>query len=154
MFEIDVIETSSLGDRSYLAHDGEVAVVIDPQRDIDRVLDLAAGTGCGSRTCWRPTCTTTTSPAASSSPAAPGATGLPGRQRRAVRPPRRQDGDVVEARADAAAGAAHPRAHPPPRQLRPAATRDGRTQAVFTGGSMLYGATGRTDLVGPEHTVS
>jgi hydroxyacylglutathione hydrolase len=26
-------------------------------------------------------------------------------------------------------------------------------QAVFTGGSMLYGATGRTDLVGPESTV-
>jgi len=29
---------------------------------------------------------------------------------------------------------------------------DGDVQAVFTGGSMLYGATGRTDLVGPEHT--
>ena len=26
-------------------------------------------------------------------------------------------------------------------------------QGVFTGGSMLHGATGRTDLVGPEHTV-
>jgi rhodanese-related sulfurtransferase len=29
---------------------------------------------------------------------------------------------------------------------------DGAVQAVFTGGSMLYGATGRTDLLGPEHT--
>ncbi len=29
---------------------------------------------------------------------------------------------------------------------------DGVVQAVFTGGSMLYGATGRTDLLGPEHT--
>ena len=28
----------------------------------------------------------------------------------------------------------------------------GAVQAVFTGGSMLYGATGRTDLLGPEHT--
>jgi glyoxylase-like metal-dependent hydrolase (beta-lactamase superfamily II)/rhodanese-related sulfurtransferase len=34
------IETPSLGDRSYLVHDGEVAFVIDPQRDIDRVLDV------------------------------------------------------------------------------------------------------------------
>ncbi len=34
------IETPSLGDRSYLVHDGEVAFVVDPQRDIDRVLDL------------------------------------------------------------------------------------------------------------------
>lgn len=39
--EVEVIATSSLGDRSYLAHDGEVAVVVDPQRDIDRILALA-----------------------------------------------------------------------------------------------------------------
>jgi len=45
MIHIETIETSSLGDRSYLAHDGEVAVVVDPQRDIDRVLDLAAAHG-------------------------------------------------------------------------------------------------------------
>src|SRR5690242_774254 len=43
MTEIIAIDTPSLGDRSHLAHDGTVAVVIDPQRDIDRVLDLAAG---------------------------------------------------------------------------------------------------------------
>ncbi len=34
------IETLSLGDRSYVVHDGEVAFVVDPQRDIDRVLDV------------------------------------------------------------------------------------------------------------------
>ena len=34
------IETPTLGDRSYLVHDGEVAFVVDPQRDIDRVLEL------------------------------------------------------------------------------------------------------------------
>ena len=28
----------------------------------------------------------------------------------------------------------------------------GQPQAVFTGGSMLYGSTGRTDLLGPAHT--
>ena len=43
--DVEVVETSSLGDRSYLAHDGEVAVVVDPQRDIDRVLDLAGAAG-------------------------------------------------------------------------------------------------------------
>ena len=41
MIDFLTVETSSLGDRSYLAHDGEVAVVVDPQRDIDRVLALA-----------------------------------------------------------------------------------------------------------------
>ena len=36
--QVITIETPSLGDRSYIAHDGEKALVIDPQRDIDRVL--------------------------------------------------------------------------------------------------------------------
>jgi len=36
--QVITIETPSLGDRSYIAHDGSRAVVIDPQRDIDRVL--------------------------------------------------------------------------------------------------------------------
>ena len=34
------IDTPTLGDRSYLVHDGRVAFVVDPQRDIDRVLSL------------------------------------------------------------------------------------------------------------------
>nr|MBA2560261.1 MBL fold metallo-hydrolase [Propionibacteriales bacterium] len=36
------IETPTLGDRSYVVHDGEVAFVVDPQRDIDRVLAILA----------------------------------------------------------------------------------------------------------------
>ncbi|MEU4644478.1 MBL fold metallo-hydrolase [Micromonospora sp. NPDC023814] len=43
--EVFVIATSSLGDRSYLASDGQVAVVVDPQRDIDRILYLAGEKG-------------------------------------------------------------------------------------------------------------
>ncbi|MFI6452670.1 rhodanese-like domain-containing protein [Streptosporangium amethystogenes] len=43
--ETVVVETSSLGDRSYLAHDGRVALVVDPQRDIDRILALAGRLG-------------------------------------------------------------------------------------------------------------
>jgi hydroxyacylglutathione hydrolase len=31
------IETPSLGDRSYVIHDGHTGIVIDPQRDIDRI---------------------------------------------------------------------------------------------------------------------
>jgi len=43
--DVEVVATSSLGDRSYLAHDGRVAVVVDPQRDIDRVMSLAGRLG-------------------------------------------------------------------------------------------------------------
>jgi glyoxylase-like metal-dependent hydrolase (beta-lactamase superfamily II) len=45
MVEVLEIETPSLGDRSYLAHDGNVAVVIDPQRDTDRITALAERQG-------------------------------------------------------------------------------------------------------------
>src|ERR1700722_19568169 len=39
--DIMTIQTPSLGDRSYLVTDGATALVVDPQRDIDRVLALA-----------------------------------------------------------------------------------------------------------------
>ena len=42
---IITVETPSLGDRSYLVHDGHVALVVDPQRDIDRVLAVADDAG-------------------------------------------------------------------------------------------------------------
>ena len=45
MIEIVTIATPSLGDRSYLATDGVAALVVDPQRDIDRVLSAAAARG-------------------------------------------------------------------------------------------------------------
>jgi hypothetical protein len=72
VIEIETIETSSLGDRSYLAHDGQLAVVIDPQRDIDRILDLAASRGVQVSTVLEATSTTTTSPAGWSSAGARG----------------------------------------------------------------------------------
>ncbi|HEV2362096.1 MAG TPA: MBL fold metallo-hydrolase [Acidimicrobiales bacterium] len=45
MHTVVTVDTPELGDRSYLAHDGEVAVVVDPQRDIDRVLSIADAAG-------------------------------------------------------------------------------------------------------------
>lgn len=43
--DVTIIDTSGLGDRSYLVCEDNVAAVIDPQRDIDRVLELAADRG-------------------------------------------------------------------------------------------------------------
>ena len=45
MFFVDTIELSGLGNRSYLAGGGETAVVVDPPRDIDRVIAAAARRG-------------------------------------------------------------------------------------------------------------
>ena len=43
--DVVVIDTPQLGDRSYLVHDGEVALVVDPQRDTDRIEQAAADAG-------------------------------------------------------------------------------------------------------------
>ena len=43
--KVVTIETPALGDRSYLVHDGRVALAIDAQRDFDRVLDAADAAG-------------------------------------------------------------------------------------------------------------
>ena len=45
MIEITAIQVPSLGNRSYLVSDGQVAMAVDPPRDIDRVLDAAGGLG-------------------------------------------------------------------------------------------------------------
>ncbi|ONI80890.1 MBL fold metallo-hydrolase [Saccharothrix sp. ALI-22-I] len=42
---VETISTEALGDRGYLVHDGGSALVVDPQRDFDRVEDLAARLG-------------------------------------------------------------------------------------------------------------
>ncbi|MDD7968079.1 MBL fold metallo-hydrolase [Actinomycetospora lemnae] len=42
---VEVIATEALGDRSYVVHDGEVALVVDPQRDLDRVHAVLAEQG-------------------------------------------------------------------------------------------------------------
>ncbi|MEV6792210.1 MBL fold metallo-hydrolase [Streptomyces sp. NPDC051320] len=45
MFFVEILETEGLGNRSYLAGGATTAVVIDPPRDVDRVLAAAAGRG-------------------------------------------------------------------------------------------------------------
>ena len=39
------LDSTGLGDRSYLVHDGQSALVVDPQRDYDRIEQLAAEHG-------------------------------------------------------------------------------------------------------------
>ena len=45
VLHVEVIETPDLGDRSYVAHDGEFAIVLDPQRDIGRIQEVIAEHG-------------------------------------------------------------------------------------------------------------
>ena len=151
-----VIDTPTLGDRSYLVHDGEVAFVVDPQRDIDRVLALLDEHGVrlthvfethihndyvtgGLALASAPARRTSSTPTTRSPSTAP--------RSRTARPSR--SGGRMRVTALATPG--HTFTH-----LSYALDRrgDGRPSSVgvFSGGSLLYGATGRPDLLGAEHT--
>jgi hydroxyacylglutathione hydrolase len=156
VIEIATIETTSLGDRSYLAHDGRTAVVVDPQRDIDRVLDLterldvqvalvvethvhndyvSGGLELAART--------------GASYLVPADSGVEFEHVVAG------GGDVFEAgamRLRVLHTPGHTHHHVSYVLLDTTQTAEGEVRAVFTGGSMLYGSTGRTDLVSPDDT--
>ena len=157
MLHIETIETPSLGDRSYLAHDGEVAVVVDPQRDIDRVLDLAAAHGVRITHVLE---THVHNDYVTGGLELAGRTGalyvLPAGSGVEFEHTAVGEGEVVEAgrmRVRVLHTPGHTHHHVSYVLSDAGDNPGGRERAVFTGGSMLYGATGRTDLVGPESTV-
>src|SRR5258708_22367945 len=152
VIEIAPIETPSLGDRSYLASDGAVAIVIDPQRDIDRMLASAESRGVRMRHVFE---THIHNDYVTGGLALARAVGAAyhlsaadqvGFDRIGV-----TDGDQVDA------GQMHLHVIGTPghtfNHLSYAVEHAGRMVAAFTGGSLLNGSTGRTDLLGDEHTL-
>ena len=149
MVEVLQIETPTLGDRSYLVHDGEAALVIDPQRDIDRVIALAGDAGVRvthvAETHMHNDYVTGGFALAQAAGAAylVNADDPVSFDRTPV-----SDGDLVEVggglRVRVLATPGHTHSH-----LAYVVEADGGVAGVFTGGSLLYGSTGRTDLLGP-----
>ena len=152
MARIEIIETSGLGDRSYLATDGEVAVVVDPQRDIDRVQELldehalrlayvlethihndyvTGGLELAQRTGAEYVVSADDEVSFERTPIRDGEQLTAGTMRlRALHTPGHTFHHLSYVLEDV----------------------EGRPEAVFTGGSMLFGTSGRTDLVAAEHT--
>ncbi|MDX6327273.1 MAG: hydroxyacylglutathione hydrolase [Nocardioidaceae bacterium] len=149
---VAAVETPSLGDRSYVVHDGEVAFVVDPQRDVDRLgplLDdagaqvthvlethlhndyLTGGLALARRTGADYLVNADDAVAFPRTPVHDGQTFAVGRMR-----------------ITALATPGHTFTH----LAYALATDDGEPLALFSGGSLLYGSTGRPDLLGPEHT--
>jgi len=147
--DVRIVETPGLGDRSYLVTDGQVAVAIDPQRDIDRVLDVADGvpithvfethihndyvTGglALAQRCGATYVVNADDPVDF--------------DRHGIR-----DRETIST-GTLAVTAIHTPGHTPT-HLSYAVAVDGQHVAVFTGGSILFGAMGRTDLVDPART--
>ncbi|MFF2964863.1 rhodanese-like domain-containing protein [Streptomyces sp. NPDC057963] len=152
MFFADILETEGLGNRSYLAGGARAAVVVDPPRDIDRLITAAARRGVrivavaethvhndyvtGGLELARLTGARYLVPAGASVAYA----------RVAV-----ADGDVEEVDEGLALRAVATPGHTP-HHTSYVLEEDGRPVAAFTGGSLLIGSVGRPDLVEPRLT--
>jgi hydroxyacylglutathione hydrolase len=152
-FQVVTCESVDLGDRSYLVHDGSVAIVIDPQCDITRPLAEAARCGVaishvlethihndyvsGGLALARSSQATYVLSA--DEPVAFGA------ERTGVR-----DGDVLRA-GSLEIEVMHTPGHTP-HHLSYVVRKGADDAALFSGGSMLHGASGRTDLFDPAAT--
>jgi hydroxyacylglutathione hydrolase len=150
--EVVAIETPNLGDRSYVVAIAGVAVAIDPQRDMDRVLGVLADHGwtlthvlethlhndyvSGGLELARVTGATYVVPALASVSFAAVSV---------------QHGDEFHA-GTASWRAVHTPGHTP-HHVSYVVSVEGTDRAVFTGGSMLFGSVGRPDLLGPEQTL-
>ncbi len=146
------LQTPSLGDRSYLAHDGEVAVVVDPQRDIDRVLDLAQEAGVRITHVLE---THIHNDYVTGGLALARATGAAyyvnaddhvGFDHVGI-----HDGDLVRISPTMTIRAVSTPGHTFTHLAYVLEDAEGGTPVVFTGGSLLYGSTGRPDLLGHDH---
>jgi glyoxylase-like metal-dependent hydrolase (beta-lactamase superfamily II)/rhodanese-related sulfurtransferase len=145
------IETASLGDRSYLVHADSVGLVIDPQRDIDRVLELAERAGVQITHVAE---THVHNDYVSGGLTLARVTGA--RYLHAADEPLRFDHHAVRDGDTFAVGpmnvAVHHTPGHTPHHLSYVVTSGDEPPAAFTGGSMLYGTVGRTDLIGPDVT--
>lgn len=153
MIEIVAIDTPELGDRGYLATDGVVALVVDPQRDFDRVERVAAERGVPITHVFETHIHNdyvTGGLALASSVGAVyhvNAADQVTFDRTPV-----ADGDLVKVgdmRIQAIGTPGHTFTH-----LSYALSDGDQVLAAFTGGSLLNGSTGRTDLLGAEHKLA
>ncbi|QGG94297.1 MBL fold metallo-hydrolase [Actinomarinicola tropica] len=146
MVDVHVIETPGLGDRSYVATDGDVAVVVDPQRDVDRVLDVV-----GDARITHVFETHVHNDYVTGGFALARRTGaayvLNADDEVAFERTPIRDGETVTSGSMAITAVSTP-GHTPT-HLSYVLSVDDHPIAVFTGGSMLFGAVGRTDLIDP-----
>jgi len=148
---VEVIETPNLGDRSYVVHLDGHAVVVDPQRDIDRVEAILTQHQLTVTHVIETHIHNDYVSGGKTLAEALGATYIvPTGYELSYEALQIGDGQGFTS------GRMQWRAiHTPghtPQHLSYAVAVDSVDIAVFTGGSMLFGSVGRPDLIGPDHT--
>jgi glyoxylase-like metal-dependent hydrolase (beta-lactamase superfamily II)/rhodanese-related sulfurtransferase len=149
--EVVTVETVGLGDRSYVVHDGAVAVVVDPQRDIDRFLELVDELGVQVTHVLETHLHNdyVTGGHALAEEVGAGYVVPAGDDVAFSRVPVVDGQQITTGRLGIVAR--HTPGHTP-HHMSYVVRAGGEPLAVLTGGSMLYGAVGRTDLIGKEMT--
>lgn len=152
---VEVISTDELGDRSYVVHDGSRAIVVDPQRDLDRIDAVLSAARLSVALVVE---THVHNDYVTGGYALAERTGADyvvhaddpvGFARRSV-----ADGDELRAgtlRVRAVHTPGHTDTHLA--YIVTDTAQPDEPPAVFTGGSLLYGSVGRTDLVAAARTV-
>lgn len=153
MESLDVvsIDTPNLGDRSYVVGRGDSAIVIDPQRDIDRVQEVLSDRG------WTATHVLEThfhndyvSGGLQLSKVLGAEYVVPSGMEIAFSARQVQDKDEMESDTGLIR-VIHSPGHTP-NHMSFAINIGGEDVALFTGGSLLFGSVGRPDLLGPDFT--
>jgi hydroxyacylglutathione hydrolase len=153
MIEVITIETPSLGDRSYIATDGSTAVIIDPQRDIDRVLDVLHERGLDATHVVETHIHNDYVTGGYALAQQIGATyALNAADEVRFERLGLTDGDELTSGTFSVRALLTP-GHTPTHLSYVLLDGSGREVGVFTGGSMLFGTVGRTDLIGPHMTM-
>lgn len=149
---VDTIETTDLGNRSYVVSDGSAALVIDPQRDLDRVRALAASLGVSITMVLE---THLHNDYVSGGHALARTTGatyvVSGREDVGFERCAAHDGDELSV-GDLTVRVVSTPGHTDNHLSYVVRDRAGGSPAVFSGGSLLYGGVGRTDLLGADRT--
>ena len=149
--EIITIDTPALGDRSYLLVDGLAAAAVDPQRDIDRIEAMLAERGLDLSYVFETHLHNDYVSGGLELARRAGATYvLAGADDVAYEHLGAGDGDEF-AVGSLVVRALHTPGHTP-NHLSYVVLDGGEAVAAFTGGSMLYGTVGRTDLISAEAT--
>jgi hydroxyacylglutathione hydrolase len=149
---VDVIETPDLGDRSYVVSDGSCAIVVDPQRDIDRVEALLAELGVPATLVLETHIHNDYVTGGHALARRTGATYVvAGRDEVAFTRCCAHEGDEFTAGSMTVHVVETP-GHTDTHLSYIVRDHSGQPPAVFTGGSLLYGSVGRTDLLGTDRT--
>jgi hydroxyacylglutathione hydrolase len=148
------LDTPTLGDRSYIAHDGKTALIVDPQRDIDRVEEILDSEGLSIGAVVETHMHNDYVSGGLVLARKYGAKYITSAEddvkfdRVAV-----MDKEIVNV-GDFAIQALHTPGHTFTHMSYILLSQESSAKAIFTGGSMLHGSTGRPDLLGWDQAPS